>query len=200
MRSVGGSASSARSLGERNKKTASRIMRSIIFFALLLSLASAVSCTREQFIDVVRVFPGFGGAEDFSLTKLPQDTKLVVVNFYAPDCPPCENEIPALKAFHKAQKSNTSLRFVSIASSLRAVNAGDKEAIARAQIVKEAEAFTKKFSLAYPQQSADAADLKSWRVTGFPETFVFKRGEKGFVLAQKFISEISEASLHEAIK
>lgn len=198
MRRLGVSESSEQRPCEGNKNP-KRGMRGIIFVAML-SLVSAAGCTREQFVDVKRVFPGFGGAEDFSLSKLPQDTKHIVVNFYAPDCPPCENEIPALKAFHKAQKSNTSLRFVSIASSLRAVNLTEKETLARAEIVKEAERFSEKYALSYPQQSADAHDLVSWRVTGFPETFVFKRQGSRFVLAQKFISEISETSLNEAIK
>lgn len=168
----------------------------VVFGLLFLG----VSCRQpEKLFDDTRSFAALGGGTAFSLAAVPLTVKAVVVNFFAPDCPPCEKEIPALKAFYEAHKQDTAVSFISIGSSLRAVGANAAAAPGRDEINKELEVFIRRFAVNYPQHTADAADLVSWRVTGFPETFIFARTPAGFKLKRKFISEITRESLENEL-
>ncbi|AFM13357.1 TlpA family protein disulfide reductase [Turneriella parva] len=174
-------------------------MRSFFAALVLCSLLSACKA-KETFVDEQQAFKALAGDGSFSLASVAPEVQTVVFNFYAPDCPPCEKEVPALKAFAQKYAAARNLRFVAVGSSLRAV-AQDKEpaqgAVTLNEIVSELNAFSRKFNLGYPQYIAEAAQLKSWRVTGFPETFVFQRVAGRWQLDRKYISEITFDQLEQ---
>jgi len=168
-------------------------------FLFLLILNSACK-PRERFVDELQIFPALTGDDKFSLAAVDAQLRFLVVNFYAPDCPPCEKEVPALKTFAAKHASDKETRFVAIGSSLRAVgqeNDSPKGSVTHNEIVSELIAFARKFKLSYPQFVADGAQLKSWRVTGFPETFVFERSQGEWQLNRKLISEITFEQLEQ---
>jgi len=175
------------------------------FVVIATCLVVCCSCRRsEKLLEEKQRFAALNDASAFSLVEVPEGIHRLVVNFYAPDCPPCENEVQALKSFYEKYHNDATLRFISIGSNLRAIeqasNSGKDPPLGYAQIRAELLLFAKKFSLAWPQFVADGAALKSWRVTGFPETFIFVRQGKKFVLQRKIISEIAlevlERELH----
>lgn len=166
-----------------------------ILFLIALSFLLGAGCRRtEVFVDEATVFSALAGGSEFSLVNTADEIRYVVLNFYAPDCPPCEKEVPALRAFAARHRSDATIRFVAIGSSLRAIGQdveGSKSVISFDEIKRELQQFSKKFSIDYAQYVADAAALKAWRITGFPETFVFRREGKHWQLVRKYISEIS---------
>jgi len=174
-------------------------MPKLICCSLLVLFASACR-PKETFVNEAQVFQALSGGAAFSLAGVAPEVQVVVLNFYAPDCPPCEKEVPALRAFAQKHATDKNLRFVAVGSSLRAV-AQEKDAPGGAvtlnEIVSELGAFSRKFNLSYPQYVADGAQLKSWRVTGFPETFVFYRVAGAWQLARKYISEITFEQLEQ---
>ncbi len=174
-------------------------MQKLICCSLLALLVSACK-PKEAFVDEGQVFQALSGGAAFSLASVPADVQVLVLNFYAPDCPPCEKEVPALRAFAQKYAADKNLRFVAVGSSLKAVAQGNEVpggAVTLNEIVSELNAFSRKFNLSYPQHVADGAQLKSWRVTGFPETFVFYRVAGAWQLARKYISEITFEQLEQ---
>lgn len=177
-------------------------MRQLVVVAACLF--AFCSCRRsEKLLDEKQRFAALNDASAFSLAEVSEGIHRLVVNFYAPDCPPCENEVPALRSFYEKYRNDKTLRFVSIGSNLRAIeqtpNSGKDPPLDYTQIRAELSLFAKKFSLAWPQFAADGAALKSWRVTGFPETFIFTRQSKSLILQRKFISEISLDTLEREL-
>lgn len=167
----------------------------ILFFA---------GCRRaESFIDEAHRFEAAGKGVQFSLDTLPKEIHKLIVNFYAPDCPPCEKEIPALKKFYDKYRAQTSVGFVAVGSSLKAVEQNPKPGkdppLTREQILGELAAFNAKYSPPWPQYLADSAELKTWRITGFPETFLFERRNGRWVLQKKIISEVSFETLEKFV-
>lgn len=164
-------------------------------------LLSATHCRpKEQFIDQGQVFKALAGESKFSMAAVDAEARFLVLNFYAPDCPPCEKEVPALKKFAAKYAADKEIRFVAIGSSLRAIaqdNDSQKGAVTHNEIVSDLNLFSRKFNLSYPQFIAEAEQLKSWRVTGFPETFVFERIAGKWQLARKYISEITFEQLEQ---
>ncbi|MBV6494164.1 MAG: hypothetical protein LDLANPLL_02190 [Turneriella sp.] len=183
-----------------------RFSRLTIFslWGLVFVFSTLVTCTpREKFVDTERVFFSFDKKSSFALKNLPNHLQTIIVNFYAPRCPPCENEVPALKKFYKEYEKNSAVGFFAIGSSLTAVDAAPSETVPREPIeaiVEELKKFTYKFSLPYPQYLATPADLKAWRVTGFPETFVFSRTDGKWLLRRKFVSEVTFENLVEQVQ
>ena len=166
------------------------------FIVSCLVIGGFAGCKKvETFIDETRRFEAAGKGIQFSLDTVPKEIHKLIVNFYAPDCPPCEKEIPALKKFYEKYRTQTSLGFVAIGSSLKAVEQnprpGKDPPLTREQILSELAAFNVKYSPPWPQYLADSTDLKTWRITGFPETFLFERRNGRWVLQKKIISEIS---------
>jgi cytochrome c biogenesis protein CcmG/thiol:disulfide interchange protein DsbE len=83
--------------------------------------------------------------------------KVVVLNFWASWCAPCEDEAPLLASL-AAEQQKDGVAFVGI-------DAND--------VVGDARSFTKRFGLTYAQaHDADGSEKDRFGVTGFPETFV----------------------------
>jgi thiol-disulfide isomerase/thioredoxin len=170
------------------------VRAALIASALLLAALSA--CRKsEAFVDEERRFESLETGIGFSLQAAPKEIQKLIVNFFAPDCPPCEKEVPALKKFYQKYRQNPTVGFFAVGSSLKAVEQNPKPGkdppLTRETIRSELLAFDKKFAPAYPQYLAEGADLKAWRVTGFPETFIFIRYQGGWQFKKKIISEIS---------
>jgi thiol-disulfide isomerase/thioredoxin len=169
----------------------------IAAFALLLGTCRQ----REKLLNETTVFPALSGQGEFQLSAVGAGIRKIVVNFFAPDCPPCEKELPALKQFYQAHAADQDLLFVSIGSSLKAVGTTDSsQAPSGAEIRSEISNFVRKFAVNYPQYVAGRAELASWRVTGFPETFVFAREGTKWKLKRKFISEITRENLEDELR
>lgn len=168
-------------------------------FMVVFGVAATACKSHEKFIDDARSFAALSGGARFALNAVNPQVKKVVVNFFAPDCPPCEKEVPALKAFYAAHAADAELLFVSIGSSLKAIgNPGG--APTDIELRSEVKNFVTQFALPYPQYVATGDDLRSWRITGFPETFVFVRAQEGWKLRRKFISEVSREVLENELR
>ena len=86
--------------------------------------------------------------------------KVVVVNFWASWCDPCEDEAPLL-ATMAAEQGKDGVVFVGI-------DAND--------VVDDARSFAKRFGLDYAQaHDGEGIEKDRFGVTGFPETFVIDR-------------------------
>jgi len=179
------------------------VMRYVLIVSFLV-ISGLTGCKRaESFIDETRRFEAAGKGIQFSLDTVPKEIHKLIVNFYAPDCPPCEKEIPALKKFYEKYRTQTSVGFMAVGSSLKAVEQNPKPGkdppLTREQILSELAAFNAKYSPPWPQYLADSTDLKTWRITGFPETFLFERQNGRWILKKKLISEISFDTLEKFV-
>jgi thiol-disulfide isomerase/thioredoxin len=160
-----------------------------------LAVMALSACRKnETFIEEERRFEAAETGADFSLRSVPKEIHRLVVNFFAPDCPPCEKEIPALKKFYDKHRE-TSVGFIAIGSSLKAIEQNPKPGkdppLTRHDIKAELALFAKKFAQPYPHYLASGEDLKAWRITGFPETFIFSREGGSLRFRRKIISEVS---------
>jgi len=167
-------------------------------FLVLIFLLLGGCQRKEQIVDEGQKFASLEGLRDFSLAEVPSGVHRLIINFYAPDCPPCEKEIPALKKFNAFAQKNNSMGFVAIGSSLKAIDSGvasGSDPPGEVETRRELLSFAKKFSLNYPQHIATPLALKSWRITGFPETFIFERYDGHLNLSRKIISEVSYETL-----
>ncbi len=179
-------------------------MRLAILAATLLLLMLSACRKNEAFIDEARRFEALEGSAAFSLDATPKEIQKLIVNFFAPDCPPCEKEIPALKKFFEKYRQATDVGFVAIGSSLKAIEQNPKPGkdppLTAEQIKAEVFQFGKKFDQPYPRYLATADELRAWRVTGFPETFIFirEKGKLGF--RKKIISEVTLEDLERELQ
>jgi cytochrome c biogenesis protein CcmG/thiol:disulfide interchange protein DsbE len=86
--------------------------------------------------------------------------KVVVVNFWASWCDPCEDEAPLLATL-SAEQQKDGVVFVGVDSN---------------DVVGDARKFTQRFGLGYAQaHDADGGVKDRFGVTGFPETFVLDK-------------------------
>ncbi|HRP68639.1 MAG TPA: hypothetical protein PLY93_03840, partial [Turneriella sp.] len=66
--------------------------------ALFLVFTVFLTCrSPEKLLDTDRSFAPLVDGGAFTLKALPPIVQKVVVNFFAPHCPPCEKEVPELK-------------------------------------------------------------------------------------------------------
>ncbi|MCS6984519.1 MAG: TlpA family protein disulfide reductase [Leptospiraceae bacterium] len=163
-------------------------MRKLFLWLLVLF---GVHCRGESFIDEEAYFPALGQEGGFRLKEASYQE--LVVNFFAPHCPPCIEELPELRAFFKNATPHRG--FLAIGSTLEALQ--DPERGTLAHISGEVENFVKEHNLNYPVYLADHENLKSWNIRGFPETFVFMRERNNYILKRKFISAVKLNQLED---
>ena len=107
--------------------------------------------------------------------------KVVVLNFWASWCDPCEEEAPLLATMAAEQQKN-GVVFVG-------VDAND--------VVDDAQKFATRFGLGYAQaHDGDGSEKDRFGVTGFPETFVIDREGRA---VEWFPGEIDADGLRAAI-
>ncbi|MDH5720159.1 MAG: TlpA family protein disulfide reductase [Spirochaetia bacterium] len=136
----------------------------------------------------------------FNMQSVSKDKKILILNFFAPDCPPCIEELPDLKAYYNEYKSkynDVEFRVVgSLLSSVAGEDDGNKELIS-AELLK----FINKHNISYPVYLATKKDLDEFNITGYPETFIFFRDKnKEWYLKRKYISAIKKSDLEKYSK
>jgi thiol-disulfide isomerase/thioredoxin len=89
--------------------------------------------------------------------------KILVLNFWFVECPPCIDEMPALNALQKEYASNPDVVFLSFANS-------KKDKIAKFLT-------TKTFTYSHIAEEQAAPMLKDWEVQGYPTNVVVNRGK-----------------------
>ena len=132
----------------------------------------------------------------FHLSQLPEEVDYLILNFYAPDCPPCIEELPELeKLYLEISSPRKDVHFLGIASTLDSISKEtDPPPVTKGNsfepLIDSIFRFKTRYRLKYKIYLADTKILRSFRITGFPETMIFKREGKSFILIRKFISAI----------
>ena len=109
--------------------------------------------------------------------------KVVLLNFWATWCPPCQAEIPALNSLHNDYKSK-GVEVVGIS-----VDEDGPEAV---------KAFAVQRGIDYPiLMSSDAVIEAYGGIRGIPTTFLISRDGK---IVKKFYGEQTKSKLEEAVK
>ena len=137
--------------------------------------------------------------DHFSLDSIPFDIKFLIINFFAPDCSPCIKELPTLvKFYHHLLLEKSKAFFLGVGSTLDNVNGGSASNID--EIRQHVSKFTKQHQLKYPVYIADFSILKTFKLTGFPETFIFKRVQgNNFQLYRKFVGQVTKEDLKKYV-
>lgn len=159
-------------------------MRYVSLFCVLF-----FSCQGRAYFNPAVEFPGLNTKTSFSIASAKED--ILIINFFAPDCPPCIEEMPALKKF--SQSLPNDLGLVGIGSILEAV--GEKLPSTDPEVVNRVKKFKEEYQLAYPVFLAGSDQLESLKVTGFPETLIFKREKDGYQLKRRHLSAITYEEL-----
>lgn len=159
-------------------------MRKMFPFLLIFFWA----CQKPQFLDEETIFLSLDGQSSFQLKT--SNYSWLLVNFFAPHCPPCIEELPDLKDFYLNKKAEEG--FFAIGSTLEAIES-EKENLESIKL--EVLKFAKEHKLPYPIYLADYPKLKAWNIKGFPETLIFKKIEGKWFLERKFISAVNKKQL-----
>lgn len=83
--------------------------------------------------------------------------QVLLVNFWASWCGPCEDEAPELRELSERYAGRVTIV---------GVDAGNED------LERDARAFVRRHALRFPIVRGDRADKDAWGVGGFPETFV----------------------------
>ncbi len=164
-------------------------------------------CKKEKFFETPLFnFPAYDKSLKkigpvFDIDKLPSEVNYILINFFAPRCPPCIEEVPVLNQFYKKIKSKKKKDtiFIGLGSTLDSI--GQQESIGFEKIASDVGKFTQEYQLDYPIYLADANILRSFNVTGFPETFIFLKKKSGHIpvlLLRRFISSVTFMDLERS--
>ncbi len=173
----------------------------VIAFAIISSWASAPSAasTSQGLLAVgasaptINALPAADG-KSYSLTQY-IGQKVVVLEFFAPWCPHCQNETAALKQLQQAYGSK-GVQVLSVSASAygRNYESGDQSPISMSDV----QWFSKTYGLNYPalfDPSLQAAN--AYGVQGFPTIYVVN---KQGVITYASSGELSYASLQQQVK
>ncbi|MES0488973.1 MAG: TlpA disulfide reductase family protein [Leptospirales bacterium] len=134
-----------------------------------------------------------------SITGVPDNVEILVLNFFAPHCPPCIAELPELKEISKIIDSREKVAFYAIGSTLTSVN--NPTPPSKEQIVKELLEFIELYKIDYPVYLAESNKLQDFGITGFPETIILYRNEeRKWYIKRKYVSSINLGNVLDFIK
>lgn len=170
-----------------------KVKNFILHFRLFFILFVTLFCQSNENYWQNSTFESFKDSKQtFSLSSLPFETSISIINFFAPDCPPCIEELPTIAKLSEKYIQSRKINFTIIGSNLLAV--AENKSIGE---IKEAiEKFKKQHNIQYNIFLASSNDLKNFKVTGFPETLIFKRSKNNqWQLVRKFISSIEESDI-----
>ena len=141
----------------------------------------------------------------FKLNSPSNGEMILIINFFAPNCPPCITELPELRRFYDQVKSESGTKLIAIGSlqEIAAHNLGatvDEQLLEFAEIKKQVTQFSLKYKTDYPVYLSNAQGLKAMRVSKFPETLVFYKTDKGYSLRRKFTGAIKAKDLQTIMK
>ena len=127
----------------------------------------------------------------FNMNSISPSIHTIVINIFAPNCPPCEDEIVELNSFYEniVQKQKNVL-LIGLGASLETLTNSKYQKFENQ--INEIVPFVQKYNITYPIYLANQDILKSFGITGFPETFILKRNQDGyFYLSKKIISSVT---------
>lgn len=168
--------------GQPTTASLGRRLGQIVAWVILFALLGMVALKLYQ-VTLGQV--SSGSAPGFSLTtfdgqEISLDSlrgQVVVVNFWASWCKPCEKEAPELEAFYRAYKDRGVV--------VLGIDYVDTET--------EARAYLKKFGITYPNGPDLGTRIsQAYRIKGVPETFVIDRNGQ---LVKTIIGETTQAGL-----
>jgi len=167
----------------RSKRPAGWIAAAVIGVLVLVLLVYGLTSRPALPIAPGNPVPGFDLAaldgSTMSVGKGPG--RVLVINFFASWCDPCQREAPALEQAWRVYRSR-GVQFYGIAY---------KDAAPKAQ------AFLDQFEVTYPSGVDPSGTIaRSYGVTGVPETFVIDKQGR---LVHQFVGELSAGALIEKL-
>ena len=137
--------------------------------------------------------------ETFSLKKIGANTKVLVLNFFAPKCKPCIVELPELEKINTKLSTMKDVEFITIGSTLSSPVPGDKTKLS--EIAKAVAEFKKNYKVTYDSYLATSKELNEFGITGFPETFILHRdSENHWYVKRRYVSAIIENDVYQYIQ
>ena len=172
----------------------------IVAMALVLS-----HCKKIEYLNLDYSYQAIDQNEVAFKLNSPSNGEVLIINFFAPNCPPCITELPELRRFYDQVKSESGTKFIAVGSlqEVAAHNSGvtvDEQFLEFAEIKKQVTQFFLKYKTDYPVYLSDAQGLKAMRVSKFPETLVFYKTDKGYSLRRKFTGAIKAKDLQTVMK
>jgi thiol-disulfide isomerase/thioredoxin len=138
-------------------------------------------------------------AKSFNLQKVDADAQILIINFFAPECKPCIQEVPDLKTIYNTIKDNQKIKFISIGSKITSLY--EEDISDTSSIVPEINKFINNHRLPYPSYLGVTKELKNFGLTGFPETFILQRVKnKKWVIKRRFVGVIALKDIEPFIR
>jgi len=173
-----------------------RIGSGIFFSALFL-----FSCAdKEPLWDEAFTLESFAGGNKIGLEKLFQihGKPVVIINFSAPHCKPCLDEMPTIK---KLSIGSAPFLFIPAVSSLEFTADSDSEKTEEMDWVREEGLhFAARHGILPHSLWAPPECIRGLRITGFPETIIFYRLHGRWILHRKYVGILDENLLTRDLK
>lgn len=177
----------------------SHYMNKLIFLLFFLN----ISCNPvKKFWNPSNLSPLVSTNPVFDLNKVDSSIKIIILNFFAPNCPPCITEAPELEKLVQTIKIKyPHVLFIPITSVLSSIGENKNSIDSFSTKHKyEIQKFIQKYRIPKPVYLATTSQLKDYQVTGFPETYILYRQKSkntsfSFYLKRKFISNITQSDL-----
>ncbi len=162
-----------------------RILAWVGLFALLSVIALVLFRNQQGPVEIGKKPPSFTLTTFDGQVIGPSQIagKVVLVNFWASWCKPCEDEAPYLESAWQAYKSRGDVLFIGIAWT-------DTDTASLA--------FMKKFNVSYPNgPDLGTVISQAYRITGVPETYIIDKS--GNLASAKFSPYTSTAEIQSVL-
>ncbi len=168
-----------------------------IFFSALFLLSCA---DKEPLWDEAFTLESFAGENKIGLEKLFQihGKQVVIINFSAPACKPCLDEMPTVK---KLSTGSTPFLFIPAVSSLEFTATTDSVPTQdRVWAREEGHQFATRHGILPHSLWAPPESIRGLKITGFPETIIFYRSHGRWILHRKYVGILDENRLTRDVK